>query len=69
MKKLVCILLVALLALTAGCGGVGKHHAEIAVKDYGTIIAGHGGIMDRFDGVLMTSILFLLISGFVNYFS
>jgi peptidyl-prolyl cis-trans isomerase B (cyclophilin B) len=37
MKKLICVLLVALFALTAGCGGIGKHHAEIEVKDYGTI--------------------------------
>lgn len=42
---------------------------EHNVKDYGTIIAGHGGIMDRFDGVLMTSVLFLLASRFVNFFS
>lgn len=39
MKKLVCVLLVAMLALTAGCGkaGLGKHHAEIDIKDYGVI--------------------------------
>lgn len=39
MKKLVCIILIALLALTAGCGkaGIGKHHAEIVIQDYGTI--------------------------------
>ncbi len=41
---------------------------EYHVKDYGTIIAGHGGIMDRFDGVLMTSIMFLLASRFLNFF-
>lgn len=41
---------------------------EHNVKDYGTIVVGHGGIMDRFDGVLMTSILFLLASRFVNFF-
>ncbi len=42
---------------------------EHNVKDFGTIIAGHGGIMDRFDGVLMTSILFLLASRFINFFA
>jgi peptidyl-prolyl cis-trans isomerase B (cyclophilin B) len=33
------MLLIAVLALTAGCGkaGIGKHHAEIEIKDYGTI--------------------------------
>lgn len=40
MKKLVCIILVVFLALTSACGKTGasgKHHAEIEVKDYGTI--------------------------------
>jgi peptidyl-prolyl cis-trans isomerase B (cyclophilin B) len=39
MKKLVCVLLVVILALAAGCGksGIGKHHAEIDIKDYGVI--------------------------------
>ncbi|HOP10430.1 MAG TPA: phosphatidate cytidylyltransferase [Oscillospiraceae bacterium] len=41
---------------------------EHNVKDFGTIVVGHGGVMDRFDGVLMTSILFLLASKFVNFF-
>jgi len=38
------------------------------VKDFGTIVVGHGGIMDRFDSVLMVSIMFLLISRFVDFF-
>ena len=41
---------------------------EHNVKDFGTIVAGHGGIMDRFDGVLMVSILFFLVSRFTDFF-
>jgi peptidyl-prolyl cis-trans isomerase B (cyclophilin B) len=38
MKKLACLILAALLAVTAGCGkSATKHHVTIDVKDYGTI--------------------------------
>lgn len=40
MKKLVCVFLIVILALTYGCGKStvsGKHHAEIDVKDFGII--------------------------------
>ncbi len=41
---------------------------EHNVKDFGTIVVGHGGIMDRFDGVIMVSILFFLVSRFTDFF-
>ena len=37
MKKLVCVLLVVILALAAGCGKGGKRRAEIEIENYGTI--------------------------------
>jgi peptidyl-prolyl cis-trans isomerase B (cyclophilin B) len=37
MKKVVCALLAALLALSVGCGKSDKHHIAIDVKNYGTI--------------------------------
>lgn len=33
---------------------------RFGVKDYGTIMPGHGGVMDRFDSVLPVSLLLLL---------
>ena len=38
---------------------------QCGVKDFGNIMPGHGGIMDRFDSVLLVSPVFYLFSCFV----
>ncbi|MBQ3141554.1 MAG: phosphatidate cytidylyltransferase, partial [Clostridia bacterium] len=39
---------------------------EFGVKDYGKIFPGHGGIMDRFDGIMVSGLFVYLFSGFVK---
>jgi len=44
---------------------------NLDVKDFGTIVKGHGGVLDRFDGFLFTLpgvyYLFLVVTPFVEY--
>ena len=62
-------------ALVAGCGAAGalismvgdlaasaiKRNFEI--KDYGKLIPGHGGILDRFDSVIFTAPIIFYLTG------
>ena len=64
-----------LLLVTAAVGSIVSQIGDLAlsyikrdcgIKDYGTIMPGHGGILDRFDSVLFAAPLFELL---LTYFS
>ena len=40
---------------------------QIGIKDYGKLIPGHGGIMDRFDSILLTAPALYVMSSFVKF--
>ena len=68
--------LIVAFAVICGVGGAISVVGDLAasaikrqydIKDYGTLIPGHGGIMDRFDSIIMTApIVYYLVTMFVD---
>lgn len=65
---------IVLLSLSAGIGAFISMFGDLAasaikrnydIKDYGKIIPGHGGIMDRFDSVIITAPIIYYLATFV----
>lgn len=65
---------IVLLSLSAGVGAVISMFGDLAasaikrnydIKDYGKLIPGHGGILDRFDSVIITAPIIYYLATFV----
>ena len=61
------VILFIMGALTSGVSQIGDLIASLikrkyGIKDYGKLFPGHGGVMDRFDSVLITSPVLLIIA-------
>lgn len=66
---------ILVFALLGFCGSIAGQIGDLAasgikrnynIKDYGKIIPGHGGVMDRFDSVIFTGpLIFLLVQIFI----
>lgn len=52
-----CLIIGCIGAILSQCGDLtaSAYKRKMGIKDYGNLIPGHGGIMDRFDSVLFTA--------------
>lgn len=68
----IALSIIALVIAFAGTAGdliASVIKRQIGIKDYGNLIPGHGGIMDRFDSILFTTPVLYIVTRFVTVIS
>ena len=63
LKIIVVFLATLLLTIISQIGDLiaSKLKREYGIKDFGKVFPGHGGVMDRFDSLILTSAVFFVI--------
>ena len=65
MLPLICIAAVGALISMVGDLAASAIKRNFEIKDYGKLIPGHGGVLDRFDSIIITApIIYFLASYF-----
>ena len=63
---LACIAVVISVVAQLGDLTLSQIKRKYGIKDYGKIMPGHGGLLDRFDSVIAVSLILIIVCGIVN---
>lgn len=66
-KTLIVVLISLMLSIVAQCGDLvfSAIKREYDVKDFGKIMPGHGGVLDRFDSLLFSILIFSIVASYL----